>query len=341
MGLPFSTWYLVAGLGGVCLVFGCMSALLNRQYVFRDGIINGVVGQMGSGKSLFMVQRVIIPFCRSLAKKGTVTSSTGRPVRRIICNFRIDPVEAGFVRKNGEPIEVVLVQPTEDEPIFAVVRRLAAEIGALEGPWTHPVTGRLIQPTWSNEIPAGYEDVLAGVEREPILNGLVALDEMHLFTPSEKMSMDADARYVTSMARKLNAELWWVSQHEMKVHKRLRDDSEMIWRAGKLQGPLTALVGSGWFAAQAFHTMDVRRPTAKAIDRRIYRYTKRVGRVYDSFALLLPDPVRRPGGRPLRLVEGPPARVVGAVEMKDPGSSPGVSRKGVVPPNVQATATRQ
>jgi len=301
-----AAWWLVFVLGGLGLLFGGLNALINRRYRFVDGHVAGVVGHMGSGKSLFMVQRVLLPFCRAL-RKGNVVSTTHRPVRRVITNFRFDPGMPG--------VEVRHVEPTSEVDIFSSLITLAQQIGDVEGPWMHPDTGVFVTDP---SVPLPYECALCGsrlpdveacssddghvllarARREPVLNALVVFDELHLFAGSSKLALGDAAAFAIAMMRKLNGEFWWVSQHEMKVHKRIRDDSLVIWFCGALRGPLTALIGSSWHVSRAYHAAQIdaaRRAPEKvrALDRRIYRYTRRIGRIYNSFALIIPDPPSR------------------------------------------------
>lgn len=280
-GLP-ARWAMVACGVLALALFGGLNALTNRKYVFTDGLVSGVVGRMGSGKSLFMVLRVLIPFCRTLSKRGVVYSATNRPVRRVITNFKFDP---------GMPnVEVRTVQPTAEVNIFGQLIRLADEIGAVEGPWLDAdgvlQDGRKVPPE--------------GVRREPILNALVMLDEMHFFMESSKMTVDADAGFVISMARKYNAEIWWASQHEMKVHKRLRDESSVIWLAGKFSGFASFFVGDGLHVARCYassaqveRARQATQQAPRSIERRFYRWRRKHTRLFNSFELLVPNASRR------------------------------------------------
>jgi hypothetical protein len=299
-GLPW-VWWLVIGCVAALGVFGLLNGAVNRIYRPVDGLVQGVVGRMGAGKSLFITQRVLLPYCRTVGKKGFLNSSTSRPMVRAVTNFRFD---------SGTGVEVRTVSPGADQTIFRSLIDLAAELGELEGPWLDydgilhagrdGSTGEIrpMPDLPPRELPNG----LWAFERQPILNALVILDEMHLFCNSGQVSLGDDAGYIISMARKLNCELWWLSQHEMKVHKRLRDESSSIWLAGKVQGSLGLIIGSGQHMAREYlspalverarscaGTTSAPRPS----DKRLYRYTSAVGRVYNSFELLVPDPTRK------------------------------------------------
>lgn len=313
-------WWIVAALVLAFAVFAVLNAITNRKYVFVDGVIHGVVGRMGSGKSLFIVLRVLLPFCRGLSRRGGVVySKTGRPVRRVVANFRFDPMLPN--------VEVRTVQPTEDESVWRKLRELAHEIGAVEGPWFDQLgvlhDGREAIPMecalcgaaakavgefgLACEANADGHHMVPRFGREPILNALVVLDEMHLYNASSKLTEDRDCAWVCSMLRKLNAEMHWSSQHEMKVHKRLRDETSFFWLAGEFIGPLTWLIGDGWHSCRQYISagqLALARDKAgtdrvpRAIDRRRYRFTRRAGKFYNSFELLRPDPSRRGAASP-------------------------------------------
>jgi hypothetical protein len=336
-----AVWWFVIGLVLIGALLGLANGALNRVYRPVDGLVQGVVGRMGSGKSLFIVQRVLLPFCHGLGKKGRVMSMSGRPMTRAVTNFRFNP------GRDGIEVRYVAPDPANGVSVFGALIALAYELGAQEGPW-YDATGVLHDG--SEELPfeevcedcggTGYADIhdpdagcpehmertwrfyrpsedigggrIAYV-RQPILNALVVLDEMHLFANSSKVALGDEASWIISMARKLNAELWWCSQHEMKVHKRLRDESSSLWLAGKLSGVMALFVGSGWHVAREFHSPAlVERArnslgtsgAPRASDRRVYRFTKATKRFYNSFELLIPDaPIgankrerSRPGG---------------------------------------------
>lgn len=288
-------WWALVGMVVLTGVFGAMNALLGRRYMPEDGMVQGVVGRMGSGKSLFIVSRVLLPFCRAMSKRGYVlTASTQRRMTRVVTNFRFD---SGL-----RNVEVVTVCPTEDTSIFSELIALAHRIGAEEGPW-FDLDGVLRDGR--DPIPDGVEPVVGAggtiaYQRRPIINGLVVLDELHLYAGSGNIAVGEEASWLFSMARKLNAEIWWCSQHEMKVHKRIRDESSSIWLAAKLNG-LVGFFVSGWHVAREYHSPQlVERARAAAGDkgaprsdqRRFYRFSKRTKRFYNSFELLQADPPR-------------------------------------------------
>lgn len=339
-GVP-RAWCLVAAAVVAFAIFTGLNALTNRKYVFVDGVVCGVFGRMGSGKSLFAVLRVLLPFCRGLSRGGGVVySKTGRPVRRAIVNFRFDPEMPN--------VEIRTVQPTSEISIWRRLRELAEEIGAVEGPWYDEAgiqhDGRKpppdLEPVWLEQIEAW------AYVRQPILNGLIFIDEMHLYNASSKLAQDPDCEWFCSMIRKLNALMLYASQNEMKVHKRLRDETSEFWLAGELVGPLTWLIGSGWHVCRQYVSsgqLAMARDKAgtdrapRAADRRRYRFTRRAARFYNSFELLVPDPSRRSAGSPrvgpkrdLSLVDEETADVVPA-EDRQPMHYPLPVGSAVVP----------
>jgi len=240
--------WLVVGAGVLfLLVVSAGSALTNRRYHFRDGGVNGVIGVMGSGKSLFVVSRVMLPVAKALASRRGLVSETQRPVKRIIANFSADL---------GYPdVEYVVLDGA----------RL----------WDHLI-----------ELAEQY-----GSDGQMALDALVVVDEAHLYLPSDKLRTAQKARYFCSMARKLNVEFWWITQNEMKINKRLRDDTTFIWQVQRFRNLFTLVTGSArWFQAEAFEPEHLRRlNTRRAVERRFYKLNKRVLRAYNSFELIVPD----------------------------------------------------
>lgn len=297
------TWWVCAALVLLAFVFGGLNALTNRVYVPTDGVVQGVVGRMGSGKSLLIVSRILLPYCQTLAKRGFLRSASERPMVRAITNFRFKP---------GNGVEVRTVSPGAATSIFRSLIDLATELGAVEGPWfdedgvmhegRDPWTGEIAE--MPDREPVEFEPGKWAWVRQPILNGLVVLDELHLFANSSQMSLGTDASFFISMARKYNCEVWWASQHEMKVHKRIRDESSYIWLASKVSGVVAMMTVSGWHVARQYISpaqVELARRTAgtgrtpKCEDKRVYRFTPSVRSFYNSFELIVPDPA--PVGR--------------------------------------------
>lgn len=242
--------------GAVVVLIGLLSAgsaLTSRGYRFASGRIEGVIGVMGSGKSLFAVTKIILPAARSMSKKrGLYCGHTGRKVERIITNFEMD-----------------LPYP-DVEVVYLNGSRIFDHLLELAGEWSE----------WNER-----KEVF-----EPKLHALVIIDEAHLFMPSAKLKLATKAAYVFSMARKMNAEIWWITQNEMKIHKRLRDDTSMIWRVGRSASLWTLITGpSKWFTARGYEPEKLHRLNSAPHDQRRYRLSKAAIACYNSFELIVPD----------------------------------------------------
>jgi hypothetical protein len=240
-------WYFCGAAVVGIAIMSVLSAVTSRGYRFSSGRVQGVTGVMGSGKSLFIVTRVVLPAARTMSKKrGLSCAHTFRPVQRFITNFAMD-------------------LPYPD-----------AEVIVLDG-------NRL----WDHLLELAVEFQPDG---SPRLDAIVIIDEAHFFLPSAKQKMAAKASYFCSMARKLNCEVWWVTQDQMKVHKRLRDDSDTIWQVGRNGSLWTLLAGpSSWFVARAYKPSDINRANPQALDQRRYRLSKTAIACYNSFDLIVPD----------------------------------------------------
>lgn len=314
LGLPIwkiATWFGIAA-GAVAVVAAIVMLSTSRSYRIIDGRVSGVVGRMGTGKSLFVVSRVLVPVMRSLRNGRTPLSSTGRPIRRIITNSALAPPWPG--------IEVVQLVASDDTGIWDQLKALSFEF-AVPADLSQCDSVDQAECTMHPYKREGDDGETAArdldtrvatnclVDRrvecwEQRLDALVWLDEMHLFASSDRMKTSVACRWVTSMLRKLNAEMWWASQSEMKVHKRLRDDSESIWQVGRYRGLWVAVVGTNLFRARAFDSALLGRATAKPFDTKWYRFSRRKKKLYNSFQVIVPDPDRVPElNRRLRAVD--------------------------------------
>lgn len=258
-------------LGALVLLSVLMAFLAWRRYRFIDGMVHGVIGRMGSGKSLYVTQRVLVPVAKQLRNGRTFKSSTGRPVRRII-------TLTGF-RSPYKGVDVHVLRPNPEETIWGALRRLSYE-------WAQPAD--MTECDRDRDGRCVYHDFERdGVCWDQRLDALIWIDEAHDSATSDKQRMEEDARWVTSRIRKLNAELWWASQSEMKVHKRLRDDSTYVWRVNRYRGVGVLIAGTSWFRAAAYDpAMLTRADPGKPIDVRWYRLSRRALRRYNSFQVL-------------------------------------------------------
>jgi hypothetical protein len=112
--------------------------------------------------------------------------------------------------------------------------------------------------------------------------GLILLDEVHLKLPAgSHQRLDEDWYAKLSQTRKDGHDLLYTSQHESKVLKQLRDNTNYGW------------VTEAWFrtnghplffSARCWEMHKLRR--GKPEDRYVHRFSKRVARAYDTrFAL--------------------------------------------------------
>ena len=108
--------------------------------------------------------------------------------------------------------------------------------------------------------------------------GLILLDEVHLKLPSgSHQKLDEDWYAKLSQTRKDGHDLIWTSQHESKVLKQLRDNTNYGW--------VTEAWGFGsghpWaFSARCWPMESFRK--GKPIDRYVHRFSMRVARAYDT-----------------------------------------------------------
>lgn len=107
--------------------------------------------------------------------------------------------------------------------------------------------------------------------------GLMFLDEVHIKLPSSgHNSLDPDWYAKLSQTRKDGHDLIYTSQHESKVLKQLRDNTNYGW------------VCQAWFdvghplmfSAKSWEMHKIRQ--GKPDDRYWHRYSKRVARAYDT-----------------------------------------------------------
>jgi len=108
--------------------------------------------------------------------------------------------------------------------------------------------------------------------------GLILLDEVHLKLPSgSHQKLDEDFYAKLSQTRKDGHDLLYTSQHESKVLKQLRDNTNYGW------------VTEAWFpmgghpqmfSARCWEMHVLRK--GKPIDRYVHRFSNRVARAYDT-----------------------------------------------------------
>jgi hypothetical protein len=236
VGVPFA-------LGGILML------LSGRRYKFASGRVWGVMGELGGGKSMFVVAKVLHPAARALrSRRGLYCSHSGRRVHRIITNFTY--------RSPWPGVEVIQLTPQPDVTIWQQLLWLA------QPDPDHPGELRL--------------------------DAVVCIDEMSMFAPADERHFDPVARALLIHMRKLNGEFHYVCQDVMQVHKRCRTLSQRIWKLRELDTTLSALTFARWFRATG-HRVDGNGMPAEEVDRRAVRMTKRVVRSYESFEVIASD----------------------------------------------------
>lgn len=133
-----------------------------------------------------------------------------------------------------------------------------------------------------------YEDIV-DVYLPP---GLIFLDEVHLVLQyTAWRSLDPKWYEKLSQTRKDGHDLLYTSQHESKVLKQLRDNTNygwvtQAWAGGILGHPLA-------FSARAYEMHKIRR--GKPADRYVHLFNRRVARAYDTrFAIKANAAVKKP-----------------------------------------------
>lgn len=121
------------------------------------------------------------------------------------------------------------------------------------------------------------------IERDDVVDpelppGLLFIDEVHLWLGSNDWrSLDPAWYEKLSQTRKDGHDLIWTSQHESRVLKQLRDNTNLIWITNawfRLGGAPRA------FSARCYETHRVRR--GKPLDRYWHLTNKRVFEAYDT-----------------------------------------------------------
>lgn len=155
----------------------------------------------------------------------------------------------------------------------------------------------------------GWEDFI-GLE-----DAVVIIDEAHLMAPSlDPRCIPEVAKWKLSMARKYKLDLYWITQHEDRVTRTLRDLTNEIYVCSAWFGGLV-------FAAKGYEASQVRKGGRHAV-RKMYRFKLATARLYDTLEIMAPDrmvdrdgtmrlaPVRRAGKAGGRQAPGP-ARQLG------------------------------
>lgn len=250
---------------GILVMFAVGFALMRiarSRYRFKAGIVRGVVGELGGGKSAFVVDKVLVPAAAAIAsEQGLWCEDSGRTVKRIITNFHFDPTVYGIdIAAYGG--EIIRVEPLRGQDIWEVI-------------WSHA------EP--DPDDPDSYR-----------IDAVVAIDEMSLFAPSDKLKMGDRAKGFAVHSRHLNCELWWIAQDPMQVHKRLRDLSQGVWYCRRADRGLAVFLPGQWHQASRYRPADVARIGSvlepAPIDRRTFKLTPQLRSAYNSFETIIFDP---------------------------------------------------
>jgi hypothetical protein len=121
-------------------------------------------------------------------------------------------------------------------------------------------------------------------ERKLVRRLVVIVDEAQLLASSiEAMKLSFTAQKVMGNLRKLGIDMYWISQHESRVAKRLRDSTNEIFvcRSRKSRGKL-------FFEAGCWEPEHVRKP-AKMLYRTRYRFDPAIARLYDTLEVIGPQ----------------------------------------------------
>lgn len=198
-------------------------------------------------------------------KSMFVVTRVIRPAARALAS------ERGLLSNTQRPVKRIITNFWIDVPE-------GVELIVLDGSrlWDHLC--ELIEWTWDPE-----RERWSGS-----LDALVVLDEMHLYAPSGRMKMAPKAHWFCSMARKLNVEMWWLTQNQMKVHAQLRRDTTYIWRAQK-GGGVRSLLPGVWFECRQYESEWIDKPKAIPVCRVMYRLDHVALSMYRSMDLIEPD----------------------------------------------------
>jgi hypothetical protein len=126
-----------------------------------------------------------------------------------------------------------------------------------------------------NVMQVNYEDIV-----DPFLPpGLIFLDEVHLvLSYTAWMKLDQVWFEKLSQTRKDGHDLIWTSQHESKVLKQLRDNTNYGWVTNAWLDVFAShpLV----FTAKKYEMHKIRK--GKPLDRYTHKFTKKVAQAYDT-----------------------------------------------------------
>lgn len=247
-----SHWYFLVG----CIPLFVWGYSKSEGLGSTSGKLVGIVGKMGSGKSLFAV-RMAYRRMRSGANVRTNFSMkfpNHHPDRE--CPKKCD-------RKK--------------RCICARKRRLKGEDGVSYRQECLCQMAKRWAPFH------GWEEV-AFLE-----NAVVIVDEAHIMAPSHDFhAIPEIARWKISMGRKFKLDVYWISQNEKKVSAQLRNDTNYIficrsWFPGMGRGGAPLLL-----SAKEYEPENLRKPD-KHTGRKVFVFRKSVAELYDSLEVMRSD----------------------------------------------------
>jgi hypothetical protein len=129
-----------------------------------------------------------------------------------------------------------------------------------------------------------------GSEREPGdgKRRLVLIDEVHLIFDARAWSkVPLEFLRILAQPRKAHLDMLYTAQHESQVEKRLRVVTNYLWLCkawGKDFNPISDTPFVFW--ATCYESFSFRQRGAEDYGRRVYRFKKRWGRLYDTMEVL-------------------------------------------------------
>jgi hypothetical protein len=122
----------------------------------------------------------------------------------------------------------------------------------------------------------GWEELVG------LRNAVVIVDEAHIMAPSlNPHAIPEAAKWALSMARKHRVDLYWISQHEDRVTKALRDLTNVLYHC-------TAWYGAKVFLAKGYEPERMRKKN-EHLERIYHTLRMRTADLYDTLEVMRPD----------------------------------------------------
>lgn len=113
-------------------------------------------------------------------------------------------------------------------------------------------------------------------------DAVVIIDECHLWAPSNRpWDFPTVAKWKLSMARKFKLDLYWISQHEDRVSRIIRDLTNMLYLC-------SSWANGAAFTAKGYEPEYFRRKN-KHLDRKSYLFRAKIANLYDTLEVLETD----------------------------------------------------